>query len=391
MSQPVSRRSFLKGVGTLGMLAALSSCSRPAQVAANGLPGQSVWTTYPTGTGTYNDVASLANMLTTRSGMRVRLMAQDTGIARLGPVINGTAQYARTGDEYFYAFEGNDEYTSEAWGPQSIRQVWSPPGNYGVLVREDSGIERVSDLKGKRYPRLISSTSMNRKLEAILNFEGLTTDDVELVDIGYAEQAEALKTGHLDAMYQNIVGGTIEELNSQYPIRWLNLGGGAPEQYDTWEELAPNVIAGEFKNGVGLAPDEVGVNMMYSIPITSMADRPVEEVKEILYLIRDHFDDFKDATPDTHKFAPDKVMLVPMAVPFHEGSVEFFKEMGRWTPDLQQRQDALIEREEAMQKQWPEFWKEHADADNVRDLWRDWKRDNLPTLPSVNDVEPLTT
>lgn len=391
MPQAVSRRSFLKGIGALGMLTALSSCAKPAQVTANGLPGQSVWVTYPTGTGTYNDVASLANMLTNRSGMRVRLMAKDTGISRLGPLINGTAQYARTGDEYFYAFEGNDEYTSEAWGPQSVRQVWAPPGNYGVLVREDSGIESVADLKGKRYPRLISSTSMNRKLEAILNFEGLTSDDVELIDISYAEQAEAMKTGHLDAMYQNIVGGTIEELNSEYPIRWLNLGGGTPEQYATWEELAPNVIPGEFDHGVGLAPGESSVNMMYSIPITTMATRPTAEVKKIIHLIRDHFEDFKDATPDTPKFAADRVMLVPMAVPFHEGSVEFFKEIGRWTPGLQRRQEALLAREAAMQKQWPLFWKEHGEEENVRQLWRQWKRENLPPLPPVTDAGTSTT
>ncbi len=233
MSHTVSRRNFLKGIGALGMLTVLSSCARTPQQAAavgGGLPAISVWATYPTGTGTYNDLAALANMVSANGGTRVRLMTDNTGIGRLGPVINGTAQYGRVGDEYYYAFEGNDEYTSENWGPTPIRLVWTPPGNYGILTRKDSGIETVADIRGKRYPRLISSTSMNRKLEVALALGGLTTDDVEMVDIAYSEQAEAMKTGHLDVMYQNVVGGTIEELNSQYPIRWLDLGGGTPEQ-----------------------------------------------------------------------------------------------------------------------------------------------------------------
>lgn len=391
MSQQVSRRGFLKGIGALGMLAALSSCAKPAQTSARGLPAISVWTTYPTGTGTYNDLASLANMVSANGGTRVRLMTDNTGIGRLGPVINGTAQYSRVGDEYYYAFEGNDEYTSEVWGPKSVRLVWTPPGNYGILTRKDSGIVEVADIRGKRYPRLISSTALNRKLEAALAVGGLTADDVEMVDIAYSEQAEAMKTGHLDVMYQNIVGGTIEELNSQYPIRWLDLSGGTPEQYQVWTETIPMTIPAAFEDGVGMKPGESCVNMRYSLPLTTMADRPEEEVTAILKLIEDNIHNHLTDTPDMDKFTPDRVMLVPMTIPFHEGSVKYFKKIGRWTRDLQKRQDALLEREKAMQEQWPTFWEEHGESDNVRELWMDWKRTHLPPLPEVNDIENPTT
>ena len=79
-----------------------------------------------------------------------------------------------------------------------------------------------------------------------------------------------------------------------------------------------------------------------------------------------------------------------MTIPFHEGSVEYFKEIGRWSPDLQKRQDALLGREKAMQEQWPTFWERNRDAENVRELWVDWKRQNLPALPEVNDIEIST-
>lgn len=386
MAKQISRRSFFQGIGAMGLLAALSGCSTGPKTLANGFPAQSVWATYPTGTGTYNDVAAIANMLTTKTGMRVRMIADNTGIGRLGQMISGTAQYSRTGDEYYYAFEGNDEYASEQWGPQKIRIMWAPPGNYGVLVRKDSGIERVKDLRGKKYPRLISSTSMNRKLEAILHFEGLEVGDVEWVDIAYSEQAEALKTGKLDAMYQNVVGATIEELNSQYPIHWLNLGGGTPEQYATWEELAPMVIPGEFSDGVGLAPGESSVNMQYSVPLTTMADRPKEEVRKILQAMHDNFDTYKDATVDAHKFGADEVLLTPLVIPYHEGAIDFLKSIHKWTPGLQRRNDALLERERLMHEEWPHFFDRHKDSGNLAEQWKQWKDDNLPKLPDVDDV-----
>jgi uncharacterized protein len=385
-----TRRSFLTGLGAFAALGTLAGCSSQAtpvsSASANGLPEQMVWTTYGAGTGTYNDVAAIANTLTQREGVRVRLMTSDTGIGRVAPLINGTAQYSRIGDEYYYAFEGNDEYASETWGPQPLRQVWSPPGNYGVLVREDSGIEKVEDLAGRRYPRLVASTSMNRKLEAILNYGGLTPNDVQLVDISYSEQTEAMKTGQLDAMYQNVVGSNVEELASRYPIRWLDLGGDDPTRYETWETLSPMVQPGKFTDGAGMADGESAVNLQYTLPLTTLSDRPVSEVRSLLEALHRHFDRFKNATPDAHKFAADQIMLTPLVIPFHEGTVQFLQEFGRWTPDLQARNDALLDREEKMVEAWPGFWAQHAQADDVSERWRNWKSEKLPALPPVNDL-----
>ena len=44
-----------------------------------------------------------------------------------------------------------------------------------------------------------------------------------------------------------------------------------------------------------------------------------------------------------------------------------------------------------MQEQWPTFWAENSEADNPSELWRAWKRENLPALPEVNDVDPPST
>lgn len=387
MSPRLTRRTFLAAASGTGLaaLAGLTGCS-PAPAQASGLPRQLVWSTYGVGTGTYNDLAAVANTLTGRMGVQVRLMTSDTGIGRLAPMINGTAHYARAGDEYYYGFEGDDEFASEQWGPQPIRQVWAPPGNYGVLVLADSGIETVADLEGKRYPRLVASTSMNRKLEAILNYGGLTGEDVVPVDLTYGEQIDALRTGHLDALYQNVVGSNIEELASQHEVRWLDLGGDDPTRYETWEELAPMVRPGEF-TGAGMDDGETAVNMEYSIPLTTVAERPADEVSELVLGIDEHFEHFRDATPDAQNFGPDKVLLEPMVVPFHSGSVEYFRSIGRWTEGHEARQQALLDREGLLAEAWPGFWERHGDDDGVARRWKDWKRENLPGLPPIDSTD----
>ena len=237
---PLSRRGFLLGTSATATLGALTGCA-PTDGGQ-----QSVWSTYGVGTGTYNDLAAVANTLTQVNRRQVRLMTSSTGMGRMAPLINGTADLARSGDEYFYAFEGDDEFCSPQWGPQSVRQVWSPQGNYGVLVRKDSGIETVEDLRGRNYPNLVGATSINRKLEAFLNYGGLTRSDTNLVNVSYAGQVEAMKTGQLDALYQNVVGSNVEELASQYPIRWLDLSSDDPARFASWKRLAPIARPGRF-------------------------------------------------------------------------------------------------------------------------------------------------
>lgn len=386
MPSSFSRRSFLTGAGALAAAVMASGCSAPATT-ASGLPRQLVWSTYGVGTGTYNDLAAIANTLTRQMQVQVRLMTSDTGIGRLAPLINGTADYSRAGDEYYYAFEGNDEFASDQWGPQPLRQVWAPPGNYGVLVRQDSGIETVADLQGRRYPRLIASTSMNRKLEAILNYGGLTSSDVTLVDIAYGEQVDALRSGQLDALYQNVVGANIEELASQYPVRWLDLGGDDPSRYETWDSLAPMVRPAEFSEGAGLQAGDTAVNMQYSIPLATLANRSVEEVSLLINGMDQYFDLYEDVTPDASNFSRDRVLLDPMVVPFHEGSIQFFRDIGRWTQDLEARNTALLERETLMSEAWPPFLQRHSGHSELAARWKDWKDENLPELPEVTDVE----
>ena len=58
----LSRRSFLGGAGALAGLGALTACS-PTDGSQ-----QSVWSTYGVGTGTYNDLAAVANTLTQVNG-----------------------------------------------------------------------------------------------------------------------------------------------------------------------------------------------------------------------------------------------------------------------------------------------------------------------------------
>lgn len=383
MALTLNRRQFLQGLALAGSAAVLGACAQPAASRVAGLPPRMVWSTYTVGSGTYNDVAALASMITTRSGSQVRLMTGDTGIGRIAPLVSGVADYARVGDESLYSFEGDYEFTSEAWGPQPVRQLWTPPGSYGMAVLKDSGINTVEDLRGKKLPYMMGMEPTNRKVDAIVQLGEMTLDDVTLVPIAFSEQPEALKTGHLDAIYANTVGAGIEELQTRYPVRWLDFSDATPEQERTWAELIPLGRIGETSGAVGLGPGESVNVMQFSLALLTRSDVPTEEVYAVTSLIHKHFDDYKDSTPDSKYFAIEEILLEPLVVPFHEGVIRLLNENNLWTPALDRRQQALIERESLMQAEWPNFWDRHKDSEDPSTAWRTWKQENLPELPPL--------
>lgn len=68
-----------------------------------------------------------------------------------------------------------------------------------ILVPEDSEITSVEELKGKKIGLVIGSIAQDF-VERLLDQEGLSNDDVELVNLASTEQQNALATGQVDAI-----------------------------------------------------------------------------------------------------------------------------------------------------------------------------------------------
>src|SRR5690606_27595532 len=127
----------------------LSGCTATNSV-VGGLPDPLVLTTYGTSTGTYADLAAVADRVSVDTGAlvrprsatptgtyaglaavadrapvapgaRVRIITSDTSVGRLAALRSGAAQVGRLGDEYIFGFEGVNEFANPDWGPQDIR------------------------------------------------------------------------------------------------------------------------------------------------------------------------------------------------------------------------------------------------------------------------------
>ncbi len=109
------------------------------------------------------------------------------------------AQLVGAGQRDFGIFYQTDTTLARAAGVPvvAVRAIVQRPIN-SLMALKSSGIKRPADLKGKKvgYPGIEWDELM---LEAMLEYDGLTMDDVELHDVGYA-LSQVLAAGTMDAV-----------------------------------------------------------------------------------------------------------------------------------------------------------------------------------------------
>lgn len=356
--------------------ALIASCGTETDEPSDSGLSEVVISGYGTATSSYAELAAVAESITRSEGVQFRIIPSDTGVGRLQPLAEGTANFSRTGDEYWYAFEAMHEYASPEWGPQQLRIVWTPVSLVSFITTSDSGISSPEDLAGKRVPRVSANPSADSKVLALLASAGLTRDDTTPVDIGYGDQPDALQTGQIDVMIMSTDSPSISEMESAVEVDWLELDPSDPQLISAFEEYAPAVRIDEFSGRPGQNDGETDNGMYYPLPIVTYSDRSNEDAYEMTRMIVENYPDYESATNMNYLWSADEVPLVPTVVPFHEGTIQYLEEEGMWSEEAQARQDELLQREESLQEGWQEVV-DTADSAELPEAWENWRQENL--------------
>jgi TRAP transporter TAXI family solute receptor len=100
------------------------------------------------------------------------------------------------------------------------------PMNIGpnfFVARADSGLRKVSDLRGKKVAVGMNGGGMAEHAEAVFGALGIGADDVTRVHVDFAEGAEMLASGEVDAQFQcPIPNRVMTDLSERIPVRVLS-------------------------------------------------------------------------------------------------------------------------------------------------------------------------
>src|SRR5690606_9421040 len=174
-----------------------------------------IWSVYDVGASGYVEASAVADALGKVYGTRVRLQPSGTSIGRIQPLKERRVSYGWLATEVFFAAEGLYEYASPTWGPQDLRCLLGRVNALSVVTTKTSGIKTLQDMKGKRYAYAKANTSVNAKVEPILEAAGLSYKDFQIVEFpSYGASLKALVEGKADCAGAAPATVTLRELEA---------------------------------------------------------------------------------------------------------------------------------------------------------------------------------
>ena len=279
-------------------------------------------------TGTFYYVGAAIGNAVTKAG-KLNVLGQATSgsnenvaMAQSGDIDLGMANC----DALYAAYNGTMSYADA--GKQDIEQVAALyESQLHVFVTEKSGIQDISELKGKKVCVGSQGTSYLFINEAILNAYGITLDDIQPFYMSYAESAEALANGDIDAAFQTggypIAG--IQQYAASTAFRMLPLSEEVIQTVNAEYPFAkPSVIpAGIYENQSN--DSEVStLSYMTCLFCSSKADD--DKVYAFTKLMMETLDQYKDTNGSTAQISPETVAT--QYIPFNAGAERYYKEAG---------------------------------------------------------------
>lgn len=308
---------------------------------ASSLPKVVACTSYGVGVAGHTVASGLGEAISKLTPMQWRVEPYGTDIERLAPLKYQESEFTLTTSvTAFLASSGLDEFGASEWGPQPVRiacmgSVVIP----GLYVRADSGINTVADLRGKRLPDIKGTSTVMREIEAILAFAGLTWKDVKLVPVGgFGASMQAVLDGDIDAALGSIFSPKIKELASgPHGCRFLEMPASDKEGWKRVQNMVPAMFPATQKKVPGLQKDVELFGVSYSLYCYPWVKDEV--VYTVIKAVAEGYEIFKSAHPWLSQWKLENMVRNIGGMPFHPGSVKFFKEAGIWTDALEAYQE----------------------------------------------------
>lgn len=212
-----------------------------------------------------------------------------------------------------------------------------------LVVAKDSGITKISDLKGKKVCGQFPTPSLQYLTEATLANGGLSWGDINPVPINsVSEGVKMVMEGRADASGIMAVGMPIvSELNAKKGARILLLDGSA-QGVARYRKFFPG-----YPVKIKPSPTRVGIEKegyVYAYDIYLICRKNLAE-KEAYLIVKTLWDNQKElgkVHKRLSKWKHSNFVTKEALVPYHPGAVKFYKEVGVWTPDMQKLQDRLL-------------------------------------------------
>jgi TRAP transporter TAXI family solute receptor len=274
------------------------------------------------------------------------------------PLKTGRVEFSANGVANYLAQEGVFQFADPQWGPMPLRMLMSANGlfNQAVAVGADLGISTFADLRGRRVSFIRGAPALNVSTEAMLACGGLTWDDVIRVDFpGYDAAWNGLINGDVDAAFGSTVSGPARRLEaSPRGIFWPPVPHDDEACWRRLHAVAPYFTRYNATRGPGISDENPHEGGTYPYPVLVALDTQDEElVYWMTKALHQNYDSYKDSDPGAIGWALE-YQLFDWVVPYHDGAVRYWREVGAWTEAFEAHNQELLRRQEVLAEAWQE-------------------------------------
>lgn len=280
---------------------------------------------YPTG----GAICRLVNRGHKDHGIRCSVEATSGSIYNINTLRQGEIDLAVAQSDW----QHNAFYGTMAFAPQGafkdLRSVFSLHSEaFTVLVREDSDIQKLEDIKGKNVNVGNPGSGNRATMDVVMEELGWTKRDFAVVsELKGQEQAQALCDKKIDVMIYNSghPNGAVQEAASTCDVRILDIGGPAIERMtEKYPYYTYTTIPGGMYNGNPHDTKTFGVKAT----LVSSAAVPEKVIYEVVKSVFDNFDNFRTLHPVFYYLEETKLVNDNNTAPLHKGALKYYKERG---------------------------------------------------------------
>lgn len=175
--------------------------------------------------GPYNIIAtSLAEIYNKTHGVNSKTQTTGASVENVNLINQDKVEMAfLMSDVLSDAIAGEGSFPNKIDNVQQIAALY--PNYVQVVTSKKSGIKTLDDLRGKRVAVGAQNSGVEVNARNLLNGHGITYEDINVDYLGYAEAADALKSGKLDAAFltSGLPNASLMELEQGFDLQLVTI------------------------------------------------------------------------------------------------------------------------------------------------------------------------
>ena len=224
-------------------------------------------------------------------------------------------------DALSQGIEGIESFDEPVENVQQIATLY--PNYVQVVTTEDTGIETLSDLEGKRVAVGDQNSGVEITSRTLLEGHGITYDDIEVDYLGYAEAADGLRSGQIDAAFltSGLPNSSVLELAESVDLKMVTIEPEKVEEIAQDKDyfVAIDIPADTYNNE---EPIPTAAIMNALVVRSDLSEDDVYELTKTLFDNLDQLENSHQAASDINLEDAQEGMVAPI----HPGAERYYNE-----------------------------------------------------------------